>query len=316
MNEVQLCALAEEKGFRAVYILAPSKVIKTVVNRHNEKLIDDPKDVLSAAKSVIVLIMPYKPYEKAAEDGKGAMISAYYPASQRAYIAAREIRDEIEKQGYQAASNAQLPMKPLLIKYGIGKMGRNSLVSIPGFGTRFHVQAIVTDIPFERKMEPLKEDAYTVLDEKCRSCNRCVQACPTGAIGENGEFDAEKCLRCKDEGVFIPEDMREKFGNRLFGCDECQNACIRNRINETGEMEEALSESLVLTKLLSGDMGELSMFIGRNYARKTRIRMKSAIVAGNLKRQDALEYLKDMLKSGTETEQIYAKWAIERIEGA
>ncbi|MHC4158353.1 MAG: epoxyqueuosine reductase, partial [Planctomycetota bacterium] len=61
----------------------------------------------------------------------------------------------------------------------------------------------------------------------CSGCNKCMEACPTGALMPDGQFDANKCisyLTTEYKGQ-IPADLAEKIGDRLFGCDECILAC-------------------------------------------------------------------------------------------
>ena len=63
--------------------------------------------------------------------------------------------------------------------------------------------------------------------DSCQSCNKCIEACPTGALRTDGQFDANKCisyLTIEYKGK-IPANLAERIGVRLFGCDECVLAC-------------------------------------------------------------------------------------------
>ena len=61
----------------------------------------------------------------------------------------------------------------------------------------------------------------------CLDCEKCLEACPTGALRSDGQFDAGKCINYLtiEHGGPIPPEMAEKIGDRLFGCDECVLAC-------------------------------------------------------------------------------------------
>jgi epoxyqueuosine reductase len=62
---------------------------------------------------------------------------------------------------------------------------------------------------------------------ECSNCNKCIDACPTGALRTDGQFDVNKCisyLTIEYKGQ-VPADLAEKIGARLFGCDECVLAC-------------------------------------------------------------------------------------------
>lgn len=301
---------ARELGFDRVWALRPVYAPRRRVHRLNENVADDPETLAPGTQTVILLLKGYAPYREAAENGRGAMISAYYAASNQAYAAAKALARELREEGWHTLSGAQIAIKPMMAQYGLGLEGYNTLIAVDGLGSRFHAQVILTDAPFAR--EPLPEVMCTV-DERCRGCRACAKACPAGAISDTG-VDIEKCLRARSEGEFIPPELRPLYENRLLGCEICQNACLRNAC-ETREMPADVSESLELGRLLRGDLGALADEIGRNYARKTRIRVKAAMLAGNLRRADCMEELKELLRSDSERESEMAAWAIRQIEG-
>lgn len=72
----------------------------------------------------------------------------------------------------------------------------------------------------------------------CGSCRRCIDACPTDAILENKVVDGSKCIsyftiELKD--ALLPEEMKNKFANWMFGCDVCQDVCPWNRFSTPNE---------------------------------------------------------------------------------
>lgn len=79
-------------------------------------------------------------------------------------------------------------------------------------------------------------------------------------------------------------------------------------------MDEEFSKMLDLKALLRGNLQALSDRIGRNYARRERIRLKAILACANLRRKDLINELHEILKNGTEKEKIHAQWAICQLE--
>ncbi len=306
MNSEHLKQLALENGFSRAYVFYPERAERPEINRLNERVADDPKEIYENTGRVIVLLYPYKAYE--ANDDE-PLISAYYVASNSAYHAAKRIEAEIKKEGYEAISNAHIAIKPYLLKMGVGETGRNSLVSAEGLGTRFHAQIILTDMPLAAD-EPAQA---RFVSDLCKDCSACVKACPTGAIYPGGKIDIERCLRARDDGDIVPEDMRPLYKNRILGCDVCQDVCLRNRGQEKTEMDDTFKALISLENLLDGKVRDLTGILGRNYARKERIRLKAILASANLKRYDLRDKLKDIAQNGTEKEKIHACWALDRL---
>lgn len=114
--------------------------------------------------------------------------------------------------------SAPVAERPLAARAGIGFIGENRMLINPDFGGQILLGEIITDIKL-----PIGEPIKT----NCSECNKCIDACPTGALGPDGQFDASKCisyLTIEYKGR-IPFGLAEKMGDWLFGCDECVLAC-------------------------------------------------------------------------------------------
>lgn len=110
---------------------------------------------------------------------------------------------------------------------GLGWFGRNTNLLLGGAGSWFVLGSVVTDAPL-RADRPMADG--------CGSCRRCLPACPTGALSDDGALDARRCLAwlVQASGVF-PFEHREALGDRLYGCDTCQEVCPINRRAERGD---------------------------------------------------------------------------------
>lgn len=111
-----------------------------------------------------------------------------------------------------------LAERAMAARAGLGFIGKNHMLINPEFGTQLFLAAIITSLRLPAD-EPIKTD--------CLNCNKCLNACPTGALRPDGHFDANKCisyLTIEYKGE-IPTDLAQKIGDRLFGCDECVLAC-------------------------------------------------------------------------------------------
>ena len=114
--------------------------------------------------------------------------------------------------------------RPVAARAGLGWFGKNANLLLPGRGSWFLLGTVLTDADLADapRADPVADG--------CGTCERCIPACPTGAIVAPGTVDARRCLSWSLQvtGSF-PRDQRVALGDRLYGCDDCQEVCPPNR---------------------------------------------------------------------------------------
>lgn len=208
----------------------------------------NPCELLPGAKSIIVVALNYYPENKLRDD---QFQFAYY-----AY--GKDYHDVMRQKLGKLAENLGLQQdeyiiacdtKPVLERYwawkaGLGWIGKNNNLIIPGKGSYFFLGEIITTAEFDTYGSPC--------ENHCGNCTRCIDACPTGALTEHSWMDARKCLSyltIENRGD-IPAEYHDAMGDCIYGCDRCQQACPHNRFAEATDVEEftPTDEFLNMTK--------------------------------------------------------------------
>jgi epoxyqueuosine reductase len=132
-----------------------------------------------------------------------------------------------------------LAERSLAAQAGVGWIGKNTCVIRQGMGSWLLLGVIVTSLAVEEGLVELPAH------DRCGSCTRCIDACPTGALlgGKDAtaarEMDASRCiayLTIEKKGA-IEEGLRSEMGRHVFGCDICQDVCPWNRKAPVGDSE-------------------------------------------------------------------------------
>jgi epoxyqueuosine reductase len=195
----------------------------------------NPNLVLDGVKSVLMLGMNYRTVEPIEPQAGQGRVSRYawgedYHTLIRERLNSladffRELEPSARCRGI--VDTAPFPEKIYAAKAGLGWIGKNTTLISPQFGSWIFLAGLLTTV----ELEPASgaTEASPIVD-RCGDCNRCVEACPTGALFAPYRLDARRCisyLTVEYRGD-IPEELRRKMGNRLFGCDACQEACPWN----------------------------------------------------------------------------------------
>ncbi len=205
------------------------------MHRNFEKRID-PAKLLPNAQSVIVVVLNYKPVRHPSspiDTGQGKVAAFAQYEDYHAFIKKllRQLAGFIGSIAGPSprfkicVDSAPLAERALAARAGLGFIAKNHMLINPALGPQIFLGEILTTLKLQptEQILPPSESA----EGKCSACNKCIDACPTGALMPDGRFDAGKCisyLTIEYKGS-IPPDLAEKIADRLFGCDECVLAC-------------------------------------------------------------------------------------------
>ena len=205
---------------------------------------------------------------------------------------------------------------------GLGFVGKNGMVIVPGRGSFVLLGEVVTSI----ELEP---DAP--MAERCGTCTRCLDACPTGALVEPFVLDARRCvsyLTIELRGA-MPVHLRDGVGDHLFGCDDCQTICPFTRGSSPERhatsprylpLARWATTSLVdLLALEAGSDAWRALAEGTPLHRATAegLARNAAVVLGNRRDRSALAALARAAETNaSEVVRDAARWAIARIQQA
>jgi epoxyqueuosine reductase len=199
----------------------------------------DPGKLVPGARSVITLLLNYFPNEKQHND---ALKISKYAYGKDYHEVIREklnkyivnLKSEIgDFYGRGFVDSAPVLERTWAQRSGLGWVAKNGNLINKQMGSFFFIATLITDLDLAPD-EPFAKDY-------CGTCSRCIDACPTDAILPGKVVDGSKCIsyftiELKD--MLIPNEMKGKFENWMFGCDICQDVCPWNRFSKpTNEIE-------------------------------------------------------------------------------
>jgi epoxyqueuosine reductase len=281
----------------------------------------DPQKVLAGARSIVVLAMNYFQGNPQVGDTPAATGRVARYAWGDDYHDLIESRlgkiDEFLRQ-FGGLQKCYVDTGPVLerdhaAQAGVGWHGKSTMLINEGLGTWFFLAEILTTV----ELPPDKP-----VPNRCGTCDRCIKACPTGAITAPHRLDARRCisyLTIELKGA-IPLNLRPLIGDRIFGCDDCLDACPWNRFAQVSR-ETAFSAchsttGMSLRDYLNLGDNEFRMLFRNSPIKRIKRRgfLRNVCVAlGNVGDSSDLPALK---RAAADTEPLiaeHAKWAIQQI---
>ena len=213
-------------------------------NRH---LRLDPTQLVPGCKTLIVVALNYYPKQLLPNENYQIAYYAYGKDYHRvvkdklyelfAYI--KTLMPDVEGRAF--CDTAPLLERYWAVKAGLGFIGRNRTLIIPDKGSYFFLGVLAVNAELEGETHDMPSS--------CCNCKRCLIACPTGALTPDG-IDCRRCLSyltIEHRGP-IPEEMAQKLGRRIYGCDTCQQVCPHNKNAQSTE-ENVFDMSSEVAKL-------------------------------------------------------------------
>lgn len=248
----------------------------------------DPSMLLEGAKTVISVALNYYPKHFQPADAPRV---AYYAYGRDYHEVMREKLGKLAhfiEQITDCATRPCVDSAPIRERYwaqraGIGFIGRNNCLIIPGRGSFFFLGEIVTTAQ-------LPPDEPCMMS--CGDCGKCVEACPTGALHGGTAADCNRCLSClliENHNETLPEWTREVVGNRVVGCDECQLHCPHNRHSEPTRMADfSMTEAVMsltwerIEAMTAGDFRRTFAHSAISRVRHKTLRRNAALCGNHL----------------------------------
>ena len=282
----------------------------------------DPKKVLPDARSIVVLAKNYfqggavhrnTATAKTGRIARYAWGDDYHDLIERGLDKIDEFLREFGGQQKCYVDTGPVLERDHAAEAGIGWHGKSTMLIDEQLGTWFFLAEVLTTLELPPD-EPVPD--------RCGTCERCIKACPTGAITAPHRLDARRCisyLTIELKGS-IPLELRPLIGNRIFGCDDCLDACPWNRFAQVSR-EAAFSArpstvGMPLRDYLSLSDDEFRVLFRNSPIKRIKRRgfLRNVCIAlgnvGDLSDLAALE------RATADSERLiaeHAKWAIHQI---
>lgn len=288
---------------------------------------EHPQTHFKRAQAAIVVAKSYAPHPYGESPLKGVRTALYsqgddYHDHFKAELEslAETLRSDFAGEEFLCfTDSAPILERDLAYRAGLGWIGKNTCVIHPKHGSLFFIGQILTSLPLD------DGEQKTPLPDACGTCDRCIRACPTGALEAPRWLNANKCIAywTIEAREDAPEDLRVKTGDWLFGCDICQTVCpwnekhhgkdwLRGLAEARGPNSEALFEDL--RWILNSSGKQIEKRLARSpllRARAAGLKRNALVVIGNKRiselRPEALKALENpRLKK-------VAQWALAQL---
>jgi epoxyqueuosine reductase len=337
--EAELRALARGLGFHSLGVTTPeaigqagSRLHRFLADGHhgdmdwmerNAARRADPSEMWPPVRSVIMLGMSYAPESDpmiALDEPHRGAISCY--AQGKDYhdlvkrgliVVARHLTEATGATARVFVDTAPLMEKPLAAAAGIGWQGKHTNLVSRTAGSWLFLGAILTDA----KLQPDEPET-----DRCGSCSRCLDVCPTDAFPAPYRLDARRCiayLTIEHRG-HIPLDMRRPIANRVFGCDDCLAVCPWNKFAAAAAEQRfhgrPETNNPPLEDLLGlDDAAFRKRFAGTPVKRTGRDRVvrNALIAAGNSGSTDLASHVTRLLRDPSPLVRAMAVWATRML---
>jgi epoxyqueuosine reductase len=282
----------------------------------------DPKLLLDTVRSIICVGKLYnRPETRSTEwaDTDTGWISRYAWGEDYHDVVRRGLENLAAKleQGHEwkiCVDTAPLLERSYAREAGLGWIGKNTCLINQDIGSWVFLGEILTSMEIQSDSPP---------PDRCGTCTRCIDACPTEAIAREGyEIDARRCIPYFTIELHgsVPEEMRGAIGQHVFGCDICQDVCPWNRTAPVTEEPAFEPRHFApplenLAALTEQEFRETFSTSPIQRAKHAGFLRNVAIAMGNSGREEFREPLKKLAQFPNEMVAEHARWALKQIDG-
>ncbi|MFC5464773.1 tRNA epoxyqueuosine(34) reductase QueG [Lederbergia graminis] len=285
----------------------------------------DPSLIFDGPRSIIAIALAYPSKIKDAPRGKkGERRGIFARASwgvdyhvlvrEKLELLAEYIDSRVPEARYKLmVDTGELSDRAVAERAGIGWSGKNCSIITPEFGSYVYLGEMITNLPLEAD-EP-------ILDQ-CGDCRLCLDACPTGALVQAGQLNAQRCISFLTQTKnSLPDEFRTKIGNRIYGCDTCQTVCPKNKgmdfhhhplMEPDGEIAKPLLQPLL--QISNRDFKEKFGHVAGSWRGKKPIQRNAIFALAHFKEEPAVDDLIEVLtKDVRPVLRGSAAWALGKI---
>jgi epoxyqueuosine reductase len=279
------------------------------------------------ARSVVVCALNYnteQPYSTQARESNRGWISRYAWGQQDYHDSVMRRLRRVEVAIRDASGMSDLVTRSyvdtgpiverVIAKYaGIGWIGKNTCIISQKLGSWLFLGVILTSLDL---------DPGLPAPDRCGSCTRCIDACPTDALVAPYQMDSNKCisyLTIEKRGA-LPEELRAGIGRHIFGCDICQDVCPWNRkapatrAEEFQPRPELVNPALDwLAEMSAEEFRQASRSSPIRRAKRAGIRRNAVIAMGNSGDRKFLPVLRKLAEDEDEIVGESAAWAFQKL---
>ncbi|WP_077310423.1 tRNA epoxyqueuosine(34) reductase QueG [Terribacillus halophilus] len=285
----------------------------------------EPKKLMPSAQSIIAIALAYPSRlpnapKSTKEEPRGLFCRASWGMDYHEVLRDRLnklsafLAERVEGFAYRSmVDTGELSDRAVAERAGIGFSAKNSFVITPEFGSYVYLGEMITNIPFQ------PDEA---VEDSCGSCTKCIDSCPTGALIQGGQLNAQRCIayltQTKD---FLPDEFRTKIGNRIYGCDTCQLVCPKNKgmdfhLHEEMEPDPEIVKPLLkpLLKMSNKEFKTKFGIISGSWRGKKPIQRNAILTMAHYKTTSAVPDLIELMeKDPRPVIRGTAAWAIGKI---
>jgi epoxyqueuosine reductase len=212
----------------------------------------DPSRLLKGLTTIISLAYPYPASKPSTPDG---YTTSRYSTPQEAdyHLRLKKLGKQLcafiteifpETKSRVCVDSAPILERSFAEMSGIGFIGKNNMLIVPGYGSYCFLVEILTTAQFTIPF-------FKGAENRCGSCAKCIDMCPTGALKAPFYIDASQCLsyltiEAKDA---VDKETAKKMGNTFFGCDVCQEVCPFNKKESSVVALPSTKEILAITEI-------------------------------------------------------------------